>query len=104
MCDSIYIAFLTLSLTCIEFHGLSCVCFGSHGQSCTDLGVFLWDALAQRLGCPAACGSLRPKAVAPLEYQSQSPGLAGWQDGVWLAEWLNGCVAGWFDGCMGGSL
>ena len=84
----------------MDFHGFTLVHVDLHDQNrvarvCED---FCRISLTQGLGCPAACVSLRPKAVAPIEYHPQSPGLAGWQDGGWLTVWLDGCAAGRLDG------
>ena len=48
----------------------------------------LWRAVA------ACCGP-RQKAVAPIEYHTQSLGLADWQDGGWLAGWQDSWLDGW---------
>ena len=53
------------------------------GRGCPAAWGGLWHLLA-------ACGSLWRKAAAPIYYDAQSLGLAGWQAGRMVAGWLDG--------------
>ena len=66
-----------------------------------DLHDLAGIAVIQGLGCPAACGALWQKSVAPIQYHAESLGLAGWQAGR-LAGWLDGWMEGSLDGWMAG--
>ena len=44
----------------------------------------------------AACGG----KLWPIQYHLESLGMAGRQDGGWLAGWLDGCMAAWLAGWL----
>ena len=59
-----------------------------------DLHDLAGIAVSQGLGCPAACGALWQKSVAPIQYHAQSLGLAGQK---MVAGSMAGWLAGWMD-------